>query len=503
MDLEMTRIPIAINRPVFSGSSEQPIDLDIALPDYCPDIARILKCQAVPQVTARSLVGDRLTVEGSTILRLLYADEGGALRCCELSSAFSTDFAVRTVPEQPAVFTNVRVDFMNCRAVTKRRVDIHCAFTVTVQVWARQAVELLQGASGGDIRVQTRTVQTCTHVGTVQQPISLSAEFAPENGAQPETILYFSAAGTLTDRKQVADKWVLKGCVQLHVLYATDARTGDTCTIGYEVPFSTIVDLEGLDDGCASDVRLEVLSVQVQLRSGEGGTVFGAEIRGAVCVTALRTQTVQLVTDAYDAACELNVETETLALPVPAAPLERSVLAKGTVDCGAGAEVLDAWAEVRSVTGTYRDGTLALSGKVCAAVLFRNAEGAADYREALLDFEDSAPCAADGEWTLRAQVDRIAYRVTGSAIEMRADVTVASPAMAMQSCTVLRSMTPDPQRPKAQDASCALILYYAAGGERLWDIARQYNTTEAAIRAENELTGDVIEQAGMLLIPIV
>ena len=296
MDLEMTRIPIAINRPVFSGSSEQPIDLDIALPDYCPDIARILKCQAVPQVTARSLVGDRLTVEGSTILRLLYADEGGALRCCELSSAFSTDFAVRTVPEQPAVFTNVRVDFMNCRAVTKRRVDIHCAFTVTAQVWARQTVELLQGASGGDIRVQTRTVQTCTHVGTVQQPISLSAEFAPENGAQPETILYFSAAGTLTDRKQVADKWVLKGCVQLHVLYATDARTGDTCTIGYEVPFSTIVDLEGLDDGCASDVRLELLSVQVQLRSGEGGTVFGAEIRGAVCVTALRTQTVQLVT---------------------------------------------------------------------------------------------------------------------------------------------------------------------------------------------------------------
>ena len=153
------------------------------------------------------------------------------------------------------------------------------------------------------------------------------------------------------------------------------------------------------------------------------------------------------------------------------------------VDCGAGVEVLDAWAEVRSVTGTYRDGTLALSGKVCAAVLFRNAEGAADYREALLDFEDSVPCAADGEWTLRAQVDRIAYRVTGSAIEMRADVTVASPAMAMQSCTVLRSMTPDPQRPKAQDASCALILYYAAGGERLWDIARQYNTTEAAIRA--------------------
>lgn len=503
MDSEMSRIPIAINRPVFDGNSEQPIDLDIALPDYCPDIARILKCQAVPQVTARSLVGDRLTVEGSTVLRLLYADETGALRCCELSSAFSADFALRMVPEQPAVFTTVRVDFMNCRAVTKRRVDIHGAFTVSAQVWARQTVELLQSDAGRDIRVRTQALPAWIHVGTVQQPISLTAEFAPENGASPETVLYFSATAALTDRKQVADKWVLKGHVQLHVLYATDARTGDTCTIGYELPFSTIVDLEGLDESCSSEIRLELLSVQVQLRSGADGTVFAAEVRGAVCVTALRTQTVQLVTDAYAASCELNTETETVSLPTPAEALERAVSAKGTIDCGADAEVLDAWADVRTVSGTYRDGALILSGKICAAVLFRNADGAADYRETLLDFSDSAPCATDCAWVFRAQIDRIAFRTSGTTVELRVEGTVSSSATAMQSCTVLRALAPDPQRPKAQDAACALILYYATGGERLWDIARQYGTTEEAIRTENDLDGDMIAQAGMLLIPVV
>lgn len=508
MDFETTREPIGMDRAVFCGSSEQPIDLDISLPDYCPDISRILKCQAVPQVTSRSLVGDRLTVEGSTIIRIFYADEEGKLRCCELNSAFSSDFNLRTVPEMPAIFTDIRVDFMNCRAVTKRRVDIHCAFTVTARVWARQTVELLERASGAGIRIRTAVAQTCTHIGTVQQPISISEEFAVEHDRPaPETILCFAANGWITDQKQVVDKMMLKGTIRLHVLYSTDVQTGRTDTVEYTVPFSSIVDMEGLDADCDCDARLELLSTQVRLQPSDGGdpAAFEAEIRGAVCVTASRAKTVELVTDAYSTECELQLEPETVSLPVRVEPLQRAITAKGSVDCGGAAQILDVWAEPRSVSGQYKDGALEITGRICAAVLFCNAEEQADYREALLDYSDRIPWdAAEAEWDLQTRVERIAYRPDGGgSIELKADLTVSSSAHAQQKYTVLHQLTPDPQRPKEKDSSCAMILYYADAGEQLWDIARRYNTTEQAIRQENDLTGDVVEQNGMLMIPIV
>ena len=42
MDFQVTQETVAINEILFEGSSEQPVDLDITLPDYCPDISRIL-----------------------------------------------------------------------------------------------------------------------------------------------------------------------------------------------------------------------------------------------------------------------------------------------------------------------------------------------------------------------------------------------------------------------------------------------------------------------------
>ena len=70
MEFENIRETLYDFRPIFNGTSEQPIDLDVSLPDYCPDISRILKCHAVPQITSRMVVGDRLTVEGSTMIRI-------------------------------------------------------------------------------------------------------------------------------------------------------------------------------------------------------------------------------------------------------------------------------------------------------------------------------------------------------------------------------------------------------------------------------------------------
>lgn len=508
MELNAVRELVCMYREVFCGTSEQPVDLDIALPDYCPDISRILKCQAVPQVTSRSLAGERLTVEGSTIIRVFYGDEEGILRCCELSSAFSADFNLRMQPEQPAVFTDIRVDFMNCRAVTKRRVDIHCAFTVTAHVWGQQRQELLTAARGCGVHTKNMELPVCCHIATVQQPISLTEEFMPESGrAAPETILRFSAEGRVHESKAVAGKMMVKGEVQVHVLYETDAVAGAVETVSYAIPFSQILDIDGLDPECICTTRLELLSVQVQLNEMDStnGAAFEAEIRGAVCVTACKQQMLPVILDAYSTDCHCELVEETVSLWNNDTSIECMMDAHGTLsDCEL-ATVVDAWHDLRNFTTAVKDGRLHWNGRLGVSLLLKDENGQAAYQETMLDMTDSVPWNGEEvQLDPRISVNSMAYRLNGAgALEIRAQVQLHSPVQTVQKHHIVKDIIPDLQRPKVKDPSCMMTLYYAEPGESVWRIASRYNTTEEAIRNENDLKSETIETAGMLFIPAV
>ena len=51
-----------IGRIIFDDTSEQTVDSDFSLPDYCPDIQKILKCRIEPQITGSNIAAGTLLV---------------------------------------------------------------------------------------------------------------------------------------------------------------------------------------------------------------------------------------------------------------------------------------------------------------------------------------------------------------------------------------------------------------------------------------------------------
>ena len=43
MELNLQRQTVTVNEAVYSGAVEQPLECDVLLPDYCPDIQKILR----------------------------------------------------------------------------------------------------------------------------------------------------------------------------------------------------------------------------------------------------------------------------------------------------------------------------------------------------------------------------------------------------------------------------------------------------------------------------
>ena len=69
---------------LFEGNCEQAVDTELTLPDYCPDIGKLLKCRLVPMITSRQVNFDSLVVEGTARISVIYLDDRDKkLRCCD------------------------------------------------------------------------------------------------------------------------------------------------------------------------------------------------------------------------------------------------------------------------------------------------------------------------------------------------------------------------------------------------------------------------------------
>ena len=82
--------------------------------------------------------------------------------------------------------------------------------------------------------------------------------------------------------------------------------------------------------------------------------------------------------------------------------------------------------------------------------------------------------------------------------ELSAKISVTPSA----SVTALTEIMIDDSTKKERDGDYAIKLYYGAEGEDVWEIAKRCSTSVSAVMEENGLTGERLEQGGMLLIPM-
>jgi hypothetical protein len=75
MDFKLNREEISTSEVIFDGLQEQSAELDYVLPDYYPEIFKIVKCIATPKIVSYSVNGDKLTYELSICMRIMYCSE--------------------------------------------------------------------------------------------------------------------------------------------------------------------------------------------------------------------------------------------------------------------------------------------------------------------------------------------------------------------------------------------------------------------------------------------
>ncbi len=513
MDYIFGKKSVPVREAVFDGCFEQPIDLDFTLPDYCPSIEKILKCRVSPKIHSKSLSGDRLTIEGAVTVCVLYIDEEKrTLRSCEHTLPYSGSISVKSDCSDAVIRAYAKPEYINCRAISSRRLDIHGAFSLCARIDAICSREAALDCQSEDLELKKSSVPISRLCSLAQQQFSVADELEPTNGSPAiRSILKSDVKVKPIDCKIAGDKAMARGELIARVLYIADNEAADTAVMEFTLPVTEVIDSPGIESDSRLEWRLELLSSDIRLRedgSGEGGGFISIDCRLCAYVAAYSDEDFEYVSDAYSTLYDLDCEYSNLRATRLCDSTRESFITKSGTDAETNgiSRVIDVWGEQCSSEPGFDNGSPIVRGRINACILALDNDSLPFYIERSVDYLCPVKLNIDSPdkslIEASAEVESISYRLNGgSGIDLRCEIAVSATAYESYSVRALSAAHADEEHKRIKDPDVALTLYFAQRGESLWDIARRYSTKTEAIKRENDVADDELDGEVMLLIP--
>ena len=511
MDYTIQKENILSEDKISNLCKEQPVDLNFSLPDYCPDIQKILKCIVIPSITSKNITSGRLDIDGIINVQFMYLDaDKKQVRHFDNISPFSCTIDIGEVDLSSIAFTEIKTEYMNCHATSPRKIDIHGAFSICTTIISRSNKEISSNIEENDIAVKKMSLPISTLTGMSQQQFSIN-EILEANKSKPmiRSIVKSDINAVINDCKLLNDKAIIKGDVFIKILYDSVNPDNELETIEYTIPISQIIDVLGSSDDDICDVDLDILEDEFRIKSNNSEDENLIEVNLKLCASVLsyRENEIEFITDAYSTDYELNLNKDKVNFNHIEDFVTESYIDKSTIEVEPSmslAKIIDIWDEGIDLSSKIEDEKLKFSGKINACILSINNEGVPEYTEKPINFEyiSNAMVENDSKIDTNVKIVSIGYRIiANNSIEIKTELLFKSKISSSKEVFMVSDIYVDEDSPYSKDEA-SLIIYFADKGEDIWDIARNYHTTADAIKGENELESDVIEENSMILIPM-
>ena len=290
------------------------------VPDYCPDIARIIETTGKVFLHSREMRDGRAEISGTVRVTVLYTPEGeGGIRTLEFAMPFTVETDGRSLPDCAALLADTEPELLETRMLNPRKVFTHCKLVTRLTGYQRSPLCFCTDAEAGpELCIEKKQEQqhaiVLTHIAEKDFTFSEQMDLSPGREGAAE-ILTSRVNSTVTETKIVGSKLLFKGIFTVSLLYRTAGGRRWAPARLEALPFSQILEVEGAPEGAEPSVRLQFTGADLQV---DGADAEGREIAVTLYLhaTALlrQTQELTLLSDLYSTAYDLTYDAAPLEL---------------------------------------------------------------------------------------------------------------------------------------------------------------------------------------------
>lgn len=510
MDLQINHDSICVNETVFSSSVEQGVEIDYMLPDYCKSIFKILKASIEPKISSIRISGDKLNIDGMATARIIYLSEEDSSICAVTQKQpFSKTIDINCEYDSPEIISSVKTDYANCRVINSKHLDMRGALTISIEIINPKCTQAVTDASGGglQLRKEAITVSDENRFASKQFTVMQSID-APYGKPEFGSVINCSASCESGESKIVSNKVITKGEVSLHILYSPKSEEASALPeiMDVTIPISQIVDVDGIDDEYNCVINFDVCSAEIA-ESEEQNSIDVMLLINVSC-TGYKNKQVNIVTDAYSTKFAHSSEISRIKANCFIGGVSDMFIVKSALEMNTddAEKIIDSMAQIKNCAVLCSDGEITVNGTLDISVLSIGKDSIPAVFEKSVPFEQKikAPEATDAaKAKITPQPVSCSYNISSpDSLEIRCEIKLSGCLISSADYSMINNIALDEESPKENACPAALTLYFADSSERVWDIAKKYNTNVQTVIDENELDSDVIAQKTMLLIPI-
>ena len=487
--------------PLFDKTIPCEVTGDFSLPDYQPEIKRLLRVSATLQPPAHYVGGGAVEFSGVVDFCMLYAGNDGRLYCFPASSEYRFRLPLEVgaefdVGDAPVCYAICEPESTSGRVGGPRRMSVRCRIRARVRAHGTYLLEEKrrgQLPSGCGEERLVREIDCPRYAHGTSRPIALHDEIAlgDEVGSGEWRIVCADAQVMPEEVVAASGRVTSRGAVVLKLLMQREGEEALPVTVWRKLPFEGEIPVEGMT--AAGDAVVSGSCTELNLSLEDDRVVCDAEM-----VLEARTQTPQTLAytvDWYATGCESSCGVTSLTLP----RAERSLNASFSQTEG---RTLEEWglmqgARVPDVAGvavveglSVERGRYVLTGKCRYTLIVRLPDGEMTTKEIELPWRYLVDGAAGCEQPMSeacANLISARVRMDGDRLAVDGEVGIVLRIWGEQPLHIVSAT----QTGEAVARGAGeMRLCYPDRGDTLWSVGKRYHRPIDALVAQNQLNDE-------------
>ncbi len=478
-----------IQVPINEKSVTTELSGDFILPDYQPEIKRLLRVSASVLPPSKYIGDSEGELTGGIDYFVLYTGSDNQIYCAPLTCEYKI-----TVPMDKSELTLVNMtadaeitpESVSGRVTSPRKLNIKCRLKTVARMYGDMPIDSSYASLGGENQVLYGRDDVTRRIFAQSEMIHLSDELI--QGRDGEVRVVSADGHVLVSEVSAANGAVnVKGELYLKLIMCREPD-GSPYTTLRRLPFSETVMIEGAIGECEVCAKGSVCEMNINVDEDRIGIDAGILLELSVC----KADNVVYVKDLYST----THKTECTYCNVPTLRCGRAFNSNFTQsdsmtlsDAGLTPEhkIIDAVGYAYSDGAVQEDGRWIFTGRSKFSILVEK-----DGEYSCADIELPYRCSIDAKHndgdklyaSATAELISTRARLDGERIGIDAEVMMCGVISSLEDIKMLDSVSfGDESRRDGGD----YIICYPSNNDDLWSIAKRYGTTVGALSSMNKL----------------
>ncbi len=477
------------------GRQTYPFALEHVLPDYLPDVRKMLMCS--PRIKSFQFQPDtdQLHFGGELSTTLLFMSEEGKLLSTVLTQNFACTADANGVNPESVLFALPRIIKSEARALSPRKITLKSEVEIAYKVFSLACVS--PQVKGGKNRDDELTVEKKSSAFLSsrfemlkESELRISQDVLPDASQGQISDLLICDIRPSTDEIRCFDgRASVKGRVFADLLCRGEGDPADEIRIQQVFPFSIQLDDPRLTPDSILQGQFCVKDIEAQVQNDAYGERRLIELDCSLIGQFMLSNAMECMTvaDAFSTAFESELSYQTL--PGMLALSSFSVSVSDECECGSLGEENGraVFARVSPTDVSVREENGRLAFDVNSLVTCLTAKDGIDPYEiseknVTAKVVTSLPI-PDGSYDAEAVCSAVVtgMRIDGGTIRLRYELLLTAFTSLSTSCQSVSAITLHREKPIKEKRN--MILVYPNADEQSWDIAKRYHIPTAAAAA--------------------